>query len=299
MKKTSDQIYLGVDGGGTGCRVAISSLLKGTLAVAEGGRANATTDFDQTISNVAKAIDLASKKAGIGADALNAASAYFGLAGVQTEADANRIAAAFSFDTCTVTDDRPTTVSGALGGQDGFVISVGTGTIVARSITNQVRYVGGWGFYVADQASGAWLGRGALDRTLQSYDGVLPHSGITRSLMSQFGDDPNNIVAFSANANPGDYAKLAPEVISAGTLGDLNASTMLAEGTYYLERALATLGFKSGDALCLTGGVGGHYLAYLNKDITRNVVKSKGSALDGALQLAAGAAKFTNGGNAP
>lgn len=296
MYDSSGQILVGVDGGGSGCRVAIANGAAVILALAKGGRANATTDLDQTIKNVTVAIDAAAQKAGIGQDALNAASAHFGLAGMQNQTDANRIASAFSFAGCTVTDDRPTTVSGALGGKDGFLISVGTGTIVARSLSGQSRFIGGWGFYVSDQASGAWLGRGALDRTLQCYDKMARHSDLSRNLLSQFGDDPNQIVTFSVDAKPGDFAGFAPDIIKAAQAADENARDLMKQGAAYLGRALTVLGFQPGDALCLAGGVGPHYQPYLVEKTTRNIVKPKGSALDGALYLAARAASVRKGG---
>jgi len=287
MSDSGHTLLIGVDGGGTGCRAVIGSLSTGVLGKAEGGPANATSDAALTITNVLNTVQAAAKTAQLSPDVLSGAVAHLGLAGVMTEEDAAGISNALPFADATVTDDRPTAIVGALGDQDGFLLAIGTGTIVASSRGGEFAYVGGWGFQVSDQSSGAWLGHSALRRTMLCHDGLGAHSDLTRSLLTHFNNDPNKIVAFAANATPGDYGTLAPNVVDAARAGDLWGRAIMSEGADYIMQALTTLGFRSGDALCLTGGVGPHYAPYLPSEALQGRLSSRGDSLDGAFQLAA------------
>lgn len=283
----SDQtLFLGVDGGGTGCRAAIGTAAHGILARAEAGPANATSDPDQAIKNIRSASEAAAQLAGLPQTALSAAIAHVGLAGVMTDQDSARIAAALPCHRCTVTDDRPTAVTGALGRKDGFLVSIGTGTIVAASKAGTFNYVSGWGFHVSDQASGAWLGRAALEQVILCQDHLADFTPLTRSLFAKFKDDPNRIVAFAKSAHPGDYASLAPEIIAAARAGDPWGSALMTRGAVYVMQCLTALGFSPGDTLCLSGGVGPFYADFLPNDALSGRTPPRGNALDGAFLLA-------------
>jgi glucosamine kinase len=291
MIESQDTYLIGVDGGGTGCRVVIADSRVNVLATAEGDPANVTTDFAQTLRNIQKTIGIAAQKAGIDDSGLNNASIHMGLAGVVSHEAAARVAVATGFSHVAVTDDRPTTITGALGGGDGFLISVGTGTIIASSRGGQNRYIGGYGFQVSDQASGAWLGQRLLEETLLSHDGVRPHTDLTRAILANFKGDPNKIVAFGARAKPVDYGLLSPDVTAAAHAGDALGGALMLEGFTYLKAALEVLGFQPTDTLCLTGGVGRHYKGLFAQNGVTNIIEPRGTAVAGALHLAAIAAK--------
>lgn len=290
MSDSSNILLIAVDGGGTGCRAAIGTCSQGMIARAEGGRANFASDPELAIRNILAVVTLAAQNAGIAEAAipaaLNGAYAHLGLAGVMTPQDSARVASALPYACAIVTDDRQTAVAGALAGEDGALLSIGTGTIVAANTAEGFRSVSGWGFHVSDQASGAWLGRAALVQVLLCHDGIEGHSPLTRALFAQFGVDPNAIVAFSMSAKAGDYATLAPEIISQAQAGDPWGRKIMAIGADYLSRALAQVGFRSGDPLCLIGGVGPYYAEFLPPDLLIGRTPSRGTALDGAFHLA-------------
>ena len=275
-----DKFIIGVDGGGTGCRAVISDAHGAILAQGAAGPANVTTDQSGAIRSVQKAVQTAADNAGIDATLLANATAHIGLAGVMSDAQSRAVAAALGFGVVHVTDDQPTTVAGALAGQDGCVMAIGTGSFAARLRAGQITYVGGWGLSVSDQASGAWLGRGVLEQVLLGHDGLVAHSALTRQVFARFDNDPKAIVAFCSTARPVDYAQLAPLVLDADA--DHVADQLLTQGAQYLERALAALGHQAGDAVCLCGGVGPAYARYLSVEVT----PPQGTALDGALFLA-------------
>tara|TARA_R110002049_G_scaffold23545_3_gene83390 strand:- start:115377 stop:116267 length:891 start_codon:yes stop_codon:yes gene_type:complete len=286
MSTSPETLVIGVDGGGTGCRITLGTQAAGILAEASGGRANARTDLADTVRNITTAIEAAAQKAGKPVSALHSAQVHLGLAGIVTPADAAALSAALPYQNCTVTDDRATAITGALDGADGYLVAIGTGTIIATSQEGNLRFVSGRGFQLSDHGSGAWLGRAALDWTLQCHDGMMPFSAMTRALLMHFQNDPSEMVRFSATAQPGDYASFVPDVLRAATDGDELGCALMAQGSDFIARGLHALGFRPGDLLCLSGGVGPHYAPFLPDALTTNVQPPKHSAAQGAFQMA-------------
>lgn len=286
MSDSLHTLLIGVDGGGTGCRVAVGTLADGVLAQAEGRRANVAYDPEVAIGSVIATVEKAAAASGFSTEHLRAATAHLGLAGVMSPQDARKVASAVPYHHVTVTDDRPTALNGALGGRDGFLLSVGTGTIAAASTDGVYRSVGGWGFYVGDQASGSWIGHESLRYMMLCQDGLAQHSDLTRALFAKFHNDPNEVVTFGLSAKPGDYASFARQVVESARAHDPVGQKIMRAGADHLRKCLDALEFTAGDALCLTGGVGPHYADYLPSEFTAGLLERKGSALDGAYEFA-------------
>ncbi|SFR20229.1 BadF/BadG/BcrA/BcrD ATPase family protein [Poseidonocella sedimentorum] len=279
-------LFLGVDGGGSGCRVALARADGTVLARAERGPANVTSDFDGALANLRAAIHEALSAAGLDESALAACRAHAGLAGVVTRSDADRVRAALPPARWTVTDDRPTALAGALGGQDGALICVGTGSFLISRRGAALRTIGGWGFQLSDQGSGAWLGRALLEETLLAHDGLAAFTDLTRAVLIDFGGAPDRIVAFAGQAGPQDYARLARKLTEAAAAGDDTGRAIMARGASYLTRALAALDLAGNAPLCLSGGLGPSYAPYLSPPLAARLRAPAGTALDGALLLA-------------
>ena len=290
MNALTPPYLIAVDGGGTGCRVAVGTATQGILAEATGGRANVSTDFDEAITNIITAAQAAIAAAGLDADQIGRAVAHLGLAGFTGPDIGARVTAALPFGKSVVTEDTATTIVGAIGQDDGFVIALGTGTIIARQRDGLQTCIGGWCYQVSDQASGAWLGHGVLEQTLLVVDGITPASPLSQQMLDKLGG-AGGIVQFSLRARPGDFATLAPDVVKAASAGDTIGVALMQAGASYLERALSALEYQPGDILCLTGGVGPHYAAYLPEPMTTNLAQAKGRAVDGAFALALRAAQ--------
>ena len=71
---------------------------------------------------------------------------------------------------------------GGHAGHDGGIIVVGTGTVGWAIIAEQEYRVGGWGFPVSDEGSGAWLGCEALRRVLWVRDGRISWTSSLRHI---------------------------------------------------------------------------------------------------------------------
>lgn len=281
----SDALLVGVDGGGTSCRAAL--IAGGRRHEVTLGPANVSTDFDAAIATLRSALVQLAEKAGVPAEAVRQASAHLGLAGVMSGSIAARVAAALAMPQACVTDDRPTTIAGALGARDGAVAAIGTGSFVGRQSRGRITGVGGWGFYLGDQAAGAWLLRRCLEETMLAHDGLRPETALTRQMIDAHGGDPGQVVLFSRDAEPGDYARLAREVVAAAEAGDPLGMALMDEGAAYIRAALTRLGWTAPEPLVFAGGLGPAYARRMGLPVTA----AEGSALDGALALAARAAE--------
>jgi glucosamine kinase len=286
MTTQGAEFIVGIDGGGTGCRVAFADTKGEIIAEASGGPANTTSDFDAAVRNISSTLRDAAKSAGIDAARIRSAVAHAGVAGVLSQSDADAVALQLPFAKCSVSDDRLTSVIGALGSRDGALVSVGTGTFVAIKRGSNTRYIGGWGLQIGDQASGAWLGRALLARCVLVSDGLCEASDLTRAVLARFNDDPTNISRCARNADPSAYAALAPQILTAAEREDHTALSLLTEGADYLNRCLASANLSATDVICLTGGLGRHYAPFLTEAFQQKLVVPTGSALDGALTLA-------------
>ncbi|CAN0592488.1 unnamed protein product, partial [Ectocarpus sp. 12 AP-2014] len=279
-------IVFGVDGGGSGCRVAVCDASGKRLGELSGGPANVTSDRDQALGNISKALTNLLQACAISEDQMRASVAHVGLAGVISKADEEAVLAALPFAHAVVTDDRETSLVGALGEGFGVLAAIGTGTIIASRSASGTRAFGGWGLHISDQASGAWLGQEALKRCVLAQDGLVAHSDLTQSLMSEHGGELVAMVTFARSAEPKDFAVYAKRVIESARAGDANGVALMCKGAAYLTSCLEAAAFQEDDILCLSGGVGPHYKDYLDAPYRSCIQPPRGTALDGALQLA-------------
>lgn len=285
---TSSRYTIGVDGGGTSCRVALVNSATGARVERQGGPAN-VSNFDGAVDRIIDVLRGVMSDAGVGVAELGTASAHLGLAGVTGPVMAERVRkaifAALPFGRISVTGDNVTMITGALGARDGAVAAIGTGSFVGLKRQGQVTTVGGRGFLLGDQAAGGWLGKRLLEELMLACDGLRPHSDLSRTVLARFGGVAE-VIAFAVAARPADIAALAPEVIAAARAGDPLAKSLMDEGVDYIAAALRALSWREGEVLCLTGGLGPAYADVLPPGLRASLSKPVGSALDGALALA-------------
>ena len=284
-----DSIIIGVDGGGTACKAALCVGPGMTRYERRGGPAN-VSDFAPAIGVIHGVIAALVGEAGLQPADLARTCVHLGLAGVTGPVMAERVAGALRtvlpIGKIAVTGDQPTMVAGALGARDGVVAAIGTGSFIARQKDMALRTLGGWGFRLGDQASGAWLGQRLLQEVMLVHDGVMPATGLSRAVMGRFHDDPAEVVAFAIAARPSDFADFAPQVLDAAAGSDALAVRLMRDGAAYIVMSLAALEWRDADAVCLTGGVGPYYASWLPERTVQALTAPLGDALDGALLLA-------------
>lgn len=274
-------LLIGMDGGGTTCRAALWH--NGQRLDRQVPGANATSDIAGAVAAVRAALDALSAASGLGLAQLATAPAYLGIAGVTGPDVAKAMRDALPFDTCVIEEDRRASVMDALGPAKGCVAVIGTGSFLARQ-SDTLRFAGGWGLALGDEASGAWLGREACAASLRAIEGLAPASLLTRSLEADFGGR-TGLIGFAAQATPRAFAEFAPQVVKARQ--DPVGQTLLQRGAVWIAETLTTMGWQSGETLCLTGGLGPTYAEFLPTAMQETHCPPRGTAPDGALLLAA------------
>ncbi len=284
MSKRLDRSAIGVDGGGTNCRFAL--LHGGNRFDVRLDAANASTDLEGTYATLKLGLTKLAEAARLTKAELAQIPAFMGLAGMMNDTTANDIANRLPLVHLRVEDDRRTAMVGALGGFDGCVIGIGTGSFFGRRHDGRDRLIGGWGPVLADDASGAILGRHLLRSALDVHDGLHAPSPATEGVFARFGSAAA-IVAFASKAKPGEFAELAPRVVQSAQDGDVICIDLMTRGADYIKSMLRGLGWQPGERICPIGGLAPHYAPFLPPDIADQLTAPEGTALDGALALAA------------
>ena len=278
---------VGVDGGGTGCRAVVADEGGKGLGRAEGGPANIATDLQSARANILGAVDAAFTAAGIPVRAVANAAAVLGLAGSNLGDYRAQLLAALPFAKANIVSDAQTTLVGAIGNAEGCVAAIGTGSVFARQDdASGFTQLGGWGFLLGDDGSGARLGQDILHRSLLAHDGLIPHSPLTLEILTDFNQSPSQMVERAKRFTPGEFGRFAPQVVAAAKAGDINAEHIMAHHTEIVRLSIEATGFAPGKAFCMLGGLGPIYLERLDGKYKRAAKSPLGNALDGAVILA-------------
>jgi glucosamine kinase len=275
------RIDIGIDGGGTGCRVALS-VDGGPVVETRGGPANIVTDPAAAEAAIRLALTEALAARGLGMDEMTDARVCAGLAGGRLPGAADAFATRLPF-LAYVVDDSVTALEGALECRDGTLASLGTGSFFIRKSHGTIRHVGGWGFRLGDEGSAAWAGRMALSLALRVSDGRLPADPLADALIAAC---PPHPVLWAAEASPGDYAQLV-RIVMAHARRPI-AIRVEAAILSALSEGLADLGHAPGAPLVLTGGLGEMMADRLPEALRAGLQPAAGRPLDGALRLARG-----------
>lgn len=279
-------LYLAVDGGGTNTRARLYDEDDKLIGEGLSGSSNLTLGTEIAGPAIAAAGDAALAAAGLAPDAKRRIRAGLGLSGGNIPALADSIAAfPFGYGALTVTSDAVTACLGAHAGKDGGIFILGTGSQGLALVGGRETSVGGWGFALGDDASGAVLGRSALRAALLSVDLLGPVSDLTRRLLAHFHDDPNEAVIWARTATPRDYGRFAPLVFEAAG-GDVVADHLIAGATGSIVAMLDRLKDLGAPRIALMGGLAEPYRPYLPVRYDEILVPPKGDALAGALTLA-------------
>jgi glucosamine kinase len=279
--------FLGIDAGGSTSRARLTDEAGAIIGQGTAGPANTRIGIKKVFSTIQDAYNQAIDEAKLDDDAVASIHAGMGVAGINRAGAKEALQAQpFPFRSIVITTDSIIANLGAHGGQDGGVVIVGTGSIAIGCSAGQDIRIGGFGFPVSDEGSGAYIGLQAIRKTLRASDGRIEHSGLTRDLLRRFDHQIYTIVGWMDNANATDYAALAPLVLQAANAGDRHGHTIISHSAHHIEMMVRGLYNANISRCALLGGLSGPILPWLSPDVRAMLVKPKGDALDGALQLA-------------
>jgi glucosamine kinase len=283
----AEAFYIGVDGGGTQCRARIRDAAGRAFGEGVGGPANARLDPALVMGSILTAARAAADAAGVGESALEGAHTGFGLAGANLKSAAARLLQEpHPFASVTVETDAYAAWLGAHGGSDGAILILGTGSCGLAVVGGRQWYVSGWGAEVSDEASGMWIGREAVRRTLWAYDGRAAATPLSEAILARFGGAPEGIVAFATTARAADYGRLVPLVLEHAGRRDALGLALLSEAAADAARIALRLLATGAPSVCLLGGLAGTLAPWLPPPVKQHLAAPRGDAMDGAILMA-------------
>lgn len=281
------QFAIGIDGGGTSCRAAVINEAGHVLGTGKAGASNILSDLENSLINIVASARQALANAGLAPELTEKLPAVIGTAGANVGTYGKRVEGALPFASSRVVTDATIALQGALGDADGVIGAFGTGSVYNARRDGKIWGIGGWGFVVGDQSSGARLGRDLLERTLLAYDRVTEKSPLTDAIMAEYGGDPERIVEFAHVSKPKDFARYAPVIFEHAGMGDEAAVDIVKAAAKAITESLDALIWTECPSICLLGGLANAYRPWLSERHKALLAEPKGDVLRGAVELAA------------
>ena len=285
------EFLLGVDGGGTRCRARLCRFSGAIVSEGVAGPANIRFGVEESYAAVLAASAQCLAKAGLEQADCARISACLALAGASDPATLGELERhPHPFREVIFTTDSHAACVGAHRGKDGGIVIVGTGSIGEAVVNGRHRRVGGWGFPVSDEGSGAWLGCELARRVLWAHDGRIPWTELLRRTFEHFASDPHAIVRWMGAARPGDFAALAPHVVEHAGEDDPAARELMSLAADHIEILVKRLFALGAPRVALSGGLAKKIEPWLSERTRRRLVPPAADALAGAVDLARAAA---------
>ncbi|MDT3381061.1 N-acetylglucosamine kinase [Labrys neptuniae] len=280
-------MILGVDGGGTSCRAALATAQSQIIGRAKAGSANIRTDLNGACESIMVAVGQAFAAAGQDPAHIPDTPVVLGLAGANIGTYAAELRARLPFRRCLIESDVLIALEGAIGAGDGAIGILGTGSHYLARQSGEIRRLGGWGFLLGDQGSGARIGRDLLEEALLAHDGIAPHTSLLDAVLAAHGNDPQAIVEFTKSAQPRDFGTFAPMVFDYLERGDPAADRIVERAVSAVEASLDALALANATPRCLLGGLATLVGPRLPPKHRERLVPPLQDALGGAVSMAA------------
>ena len=236
------EVWVGVDGGGTGTRVLVVGPDGSPVGEAEAPPAGVTAD------RVPHAV-------GLGVDTVRSAlvrariqapvrGLCAGLAGGGREAVRRELEGALASHGLAkevqVVADAEAAHHDAFAGGPSILLTAGTGSVAwARDAEGRAVRVGGWGPLVGDEGSGYVLSLTAVRAVLRAHDGRGAATALTASALDLAGlEEPQELVDWAARESRAEVAELARIVMEEAEGGDSVARELVDEAAAHLAAHL-------------------------------------------------------------
>jgi len=271
MSLQSNQLVLGVDGGGSNTPVSLAVVSAGDeFHIVGRGAAGASNLNSSGLKAATGQVQLAIQRAfeSAGTQPKTVAALCMGMSGAGRIAEqeawtkwaqVNKVA-----ERTSIVTDAETVL--AAGTPEGFGVAViaGTGSLAfGKNAAGEMARAGGWGYLLGDEGSGYQIALAAIKAVLKSVDGRGPETCLQTALLSTLElDDPQAFIGYiyRPESNRSEIAALSKLVFEAAETGDYVALTILQQAVEELAglvKAVVTrLNFSNETyALALTGGM--------------------------------------------
>lgn len=279
--------FLGIDAGGSHCRCRLTDSEGRILGAGKAGPANTRIGIAAVEERLNDVIGQAVVEAGLTADQVATIHAGIGIAGIsRAEARSQLEALPLPFASTTFSSDASIANLGAHAGADGATLILGTGSVAEVRAGGRSFAIGGYGFPISDEGSGAALGLSAMRHALRALDGRTESTKLSRAITADFSHDTAQAIDWMDKATPKDYAAFAPLVMEYAEANDSIARSIVEDAASHIERFIETI-FARGAARCaLAGGLAPRIQPWLRARTVARISPAIADALDGALLLA-------------
>jgi glucosamine kinase len=232
---------LGIDAGGTKTRALLAEETGRVLGRGHGGGANLKTHGELEVEKVLhRVIEEAESEANAKPDAV-----ALGIAGADRPEDhavLRTILRRMGFrQRVLVTNDARVAFVAGSPSRVGLALICGTGSIAwGQNAAGEIARAGGWGWHLADEGSGFWIGARAVRAALRGADGRGPGTALAEAVREHFGiGSVEEIVriVYDGEFPRHQIAMLAPRVAGAAAAGDAVAGGILDEAAEELAAA--------------------------------------------------------------
>jgi glucosamine kinase len=256
------------------------------LGFAASGPSALAQGIEQAWKHIEQAVDGAFADAGLAPAPREQCALGLGLAGANVRQRCDEfLRRAPPFAHVALDTDAYTALLGAHGGRPGAIVIAGTGSVGEALRHDGLRVaVGGWGFPVGDEGSGAWLGLRAMRETHRAIDGRARVGPLVGAVLAVAGTSREALLGWCDRPGQNAYAELAPLVFDAAA-SDPFAAALLDRAVRSLEEIAAALDPEGALPLAIFGSVGQRLLPRFEPSIRRRCVEPAADGADGALRL--------------
>ena len=280
-------LFLGIDAGGTSSKSRLTDEQGNVLGSGKGGPANTRIGLDALHETLLDVSMQAVKEAGLNETEVSEIKCGMGIAGINRMGMKPQIQALdFPFANVQYTSDAMIANLGAHMGGDGAILILGTGSVGLVKRGEDSFSIGGYGFPISDEGSGAALGLSAIRHALRALDGRTRPTPLSQAITKQYDHAIPRIIAWMDDAAPGDYAAFAPLVMDYADNGDEIALSIVRDAALHVERFIETIISRGAPRCVLMGGLAERMKPWLRVRIAAQLQDAEGDALDGALILA-------------
>ena len=253
VENMSEQLVIGIDGGGTRLRAAISTTAGELIGIGGAGSGNY---HDVGADIVRSNVELAISRAWTAASTLprQADAIFLGLGSIVTGEDRATICrivrdlSLVPVDNIGVDHDLRVALMGGLAGEAGAVLIAGTGSACyGRDARGRSWQAGGWGHVLDDPGSSFWLGRQAMIAAVRDHDGRGEATRLQSRVMEalQISDMRQILRRVELQGmTRSEIAALAPVVTESAADGDSVALALVERGVEELATMAATVAEK-------------------------------------------------------
>lgn len=282
-----NNLYVGIDGGGTSCRARIRDEQGTLLGEAKSGSANIMLGADVAMGSIVQAITEAAQQGNLSSDDFSRMHVGLALAGAEHKGSWQKfMALPHPFASMVLNTDAYGACVGAHNGDDGAIMIAGTGSCGIYLANGEQHVVGGREFPISDQGGGAVMGLRLIQQVLLAEDGIVEKTPLAQHVLAHFNNDVDQIVEWSKSALPRDYGQFSPAIFEHAYKGDRLGLDMLQQTAADIEMFLIALNRKGATRICLMGSIAERIKAWLSPPVQSWIVEPQFDAIEGAIMIA-------------